>query len=108
MHVTRHPRKHLSAQFVKHISKKGRYCDGYGLYLLVKLNGTKFWIQRLTIQGKRREFGLGSVDFVSLAEARGKAIDNYKAARMGQCLPREKRHDCELIAKTNLDNPSYG
>jgi len=83
MHLKRHPRKHLSAQFVKHISKQGKYFDGYGLFLLVKPNGTKYWVQRITIQGKRRELGLGSVELVSLAEARGKAIDNYKMARAG-------------------------
>jgi len=101
MHVTRHPRKHLSAQFVKHISKHGRCCDGYGMYLLVKPNGTKFWIQRLTFQGKRKELGLGSTEFVSLAEARGKAIENYKAARTGE-KPPKKIEETESVAKKSF------
>jgi len=71
MHLKRHPRKHLSAQFVKHVATQGKYFDGYGLYLLVKPNGTKFWVQRITIQGKRREIGLGSAELVSLGKVRG-------------------------------------
>ena len=41
------------------------------------------WVQRLVIRGRRRDFGLGSVSLVSLAEAREKARENRKLAREG-------------------------
>ena len=46
-------------------------------------SGTRSWIQRLVIRGRRRELGLGSVALVSLAEAREKALANRKLAREG-------------------------
>ena len=65
----RHPDKALSAAFIRS-TPPGRHADGNGLFLYVKPEGTRSWIQRLVIRGRRREMGLGSVALVSLAEAR--------------------------------------
>ena len=54
-------------------------------------SGTRSWIQRLVIRGRRRELGLGSVALVSLAEAREKALANRKLAREGGDPLAEKR-----------------
>lgn len=51
----------------------GKYSDGDGLFLLVRGPRAASWIARLQTGGKRREFGLGSVDIVSLSQAREKA-----------------------------------
>lgn len=59
------------------------YGDGNGLYLKVDANGSKRWVQRLVIQGKRRDIGLGSASLVTLAEAREKALEGRKLARSG-------------------------
>lgn len=41
-------------------AKPGRYGDGDGLYLVVRDNGTRFWVFRYTPKGgKMREMGLG-------------------------------------------------
>ena len=69
----------------------GRHADGNGLYLFVQPSGTRSWIQRLVIRGRRRELGLGSVALVSLAEAREKALANRKLAREGSDPLAEKR-----------------
>ena len=37
----------------------GKYTDGHGLTLFVQPSGSRQWVQRLVIQGKRREMGLG-------------------------------------------------
>lgn len=66
----RRPEKALTAVSVRTASRPGKYFDGNGLYLRVEPNGTKFWVQRIVIQGKRRELGLGSAALVSLAETR--------------------------------------
>lgn len=61
----------------------GFYGDGNGLYLKVDPSGAKRWIQRIVIQGKRRDIGLGSTTLVSLAEAREAALEHRKSARSG-------------------------
>ena len=78
----RHPHKALSAAFVRS-APPGRHCDGNGLYLFVQPSGARSWVQRLVIRGRRRDFGLGSVALVPLAEAREKARSNRKLAREG-------------------------
>ena len=79
----RHPEHALSTAFVRNVSRAGRYCDGHGLYLEVKPSGTRSWVQRLVIRGRRRELGLGGFPLVSLKEARALAVANRKAARSG-------------------------
>ncbi len=79
----------LTAAFVRTVKPTGRlkrYGDGNGLYLLVKpgpRGGGKSWVQRLVIQGARRDLGLGGADLVTLAEARQAAWDNRRIARGG-------------------------
>ena len=61
------------------------------MYLFVQPSGTRSWIQRLLIRGRRRELGLGSVALVPLAEAREKALANRRLARQGGDPLAEKR-----------------
>ena len=61
------------------------------MYLFVQPSGTRSWIQRLLIRGRRRELGLGSVVLVPLSEAREKALANRKLAREGGDPLAEKR-----------------
>ena len=79
----RHPQNALSPAFVRNVSEAGRYCDGNGLYLDVRPTGSRGWIQRITIRGRRTELGLGGYPLVSLKEAREKAFENRKVAREG-------------------------
>ena len=78
----RHPHKALSAAIIR-TATPGRYADGNGLYLYVQPTGTRSWIQRLVIRGRRCELGLGAVALVSLAQAREQALANRKLARSG-------------------------
>ena len=79
----RHPDKALSTVFVRSVTRAGRYCDGHGLYLEVQPSGSRSWIQRIAIRGRRREIGLGGFPLVSLKEAREQAFANRKLARSG-------------------------
>jgi integrase len=58
-------------------AKPGMHCDGGGLYLQASLGADgeikKSWIFRFALHGRERQMGLGSLDTVSLAEAREKA-----------------------------------
>ena len=63
----------LSAAAVKALGssgKPGRHGDGDGLYLSVAPAGTKAWVQRIVVHGRRRDIGLGPYPTVSLARAR--------------------------------------
>ncbi|MDC3286723.1 Arm DNA-binding domain-containing protein [Alphaproteobacteria bacterium] len=73
----------LTAIFVKKAKEPGKYGDGNGLFLHVKLSGAKHWVQRLTVNGKRRDIGLGSASIFSLEDARTAARDNKRIARLG-------------------------
>jgi integrase len=64
----------LTAIEVKN-AKPGRHADGHGLYLLVRNSGSRSWVLRAQVDGKRRDFGLGSATIVSLAQARADAAD---------------------------------
>lgn len=79
----RHKEKSLTAATVRSLNGAGFYGDGNGLYLKVDPSGAKRWVQRLVIHGKRRDIGLGSASFVSLADAREAALANRKLARAG-------------------------
>lgn len=67
----------LSALAVKNAAA-GKYSDGGGLWLVKREDGGGQWVLRLTIHGRRREMGLGSVIDVSLKEARDEA-DRWRA-----------------------------
>ncbi len=54
-------------------ARPGKHEDGGGLRLVVSKSGGKKWVLRFTINGKRREMGLGSFPDVSLPTARSKA-----------------------------------
>ena len=53
--------------------------------------GAKSWVQRLTVFGRRRELGLGSFHYVTLAEAREAAFENLRVARRGRRSDRGAR-----------------
>lgn len=73
----------LTALAVKAATKAGRYGDGNGLFLFVKESGARSWVLRVQADGKRRDFGLGSLADVGLADARGKADEIRKQFRSG-------------------------
>jgi integrase len=57
--------------------------DGGGLYLRVSETGTKSWVFRFQLDGKRRDMGLGPFPEISLAEAREKALAHRKQRHDG-------------------------
>ena len=73
----------LTSLMVKQTSKPGRYADGNCLYLYIDPQGSKRWVLRIVVFGRRRDMGLGSVSCVGLEEAREKARSFRKMAREG-------------------------
>lgn len=90
----------LTALAVKAATAPGRYQDGKGLMLVVKPSGSRSWQVRLQVDGKRRDFGLGSAGDVSLAEARDKADEIRKLYRAGVDPVAKKR--AERMARNEI------
>lgn len=68
---------------VRALKEPGFYGDGNTLFLRVAPGGSKQWVQRLAVHGRRRSIGLGGVSWVTLAEAREAALENRRVARRG-------------------------
>ena len=81
----------LSATRVKALKEPGRHSDGGGLHLYISKAGRKSWVLRMTIDGRRRDMGLGGFPSVSLARAREKAADSRAAVAEGRDPLAEKR-----------------
>jgi integrase len=64
-------------------AKPGKYYDGDGLFLVVDQSGARRWVQRLYVNGKRRDLGIGGVRYTDLAAARVEAKENRAIARSG-------------------------
>ena len=74
----------LTTAKAKSLSKPGLHGDSGTLYLSVKPSGSKSWIQRIAIDGKRHDIGLGGFPVVSLAKARERAFANRVAIADGR------------------------
>jgi integrase len=69
----------------------GRHGDGSGLYLVVDPSGARRWIVRVVVKGQRNlrgaplrtDFGLGGADVVTLNQARDRALEYRRMAKVG-------------------------
>ena len=66
------------------INKAGKYYSKYGLFLRIEPTGTKRWAQRLTLQGKQIEIGLGPYDLFTHEETLEHAKENKRLAWSGE------------------------
>jgi integrase len=81
----------ITALFVRHIKRPGRYCDGGNLYLQVRRSNSKkspgslnkSWAYRYVRNDKQTWMGLGPYPDVSLAEARELATEARKQILKG-------------------------
>lgn len=80
-------------------AKAGRHADGQGLYLLVSGTGAKSWMIRVQVHGRRRDIGLGSLAELTLEEARDKARQIRKVAKLGGD-PIKERDKAKVIVPT--------
>ena len=95
----------LTAAFVRTVNRPGVYGDEHGLRLRVYESRTrksisKHWIWRGTVNGTRRDAGLGSFPYVTLTEARQAAFECRKIARAGgDPLALRRREDVPTFAE---------
>src|SRR6516165_3007282 len=98
--MNRHPHHALNARAAQAFIRSGgsrRVADGGGLYLVAASGGSRSWILRTVVNGKRCDIGLGSAALVSLAEAREEAYRLRKIARAGGNPLVERRQERRLV-----------
>ena len=81
----------LTVMQARALKNRGMYRADPTLYLNVAPGGSKSWIQRLSINGRRHDIGLGSFELVTMAEARDKAFQNRRLVQAGGNPLAEKR-----------------
>ena len=97
----------LTALSAKSLSRPGRHGDGDGLYLYISRSGAKSWVQRIVVDGRRRDIGLVAYPGVSLAHARSIAHDNRTAVAEGRDPVLEKRVAREATRKQTPSIPKF-
>lgn len=73
--------------------KPGTHADGGGLYLNVEKSGSRSWLLRVTVGGKRHWLGLGSLKLVSLEKARVEAVNMRARARNGEDVVKQRMNE---------------
>lgn len=76
--------RRLTAAMLKRKINPGRYRADPTLYLMVHPSGTRNWVQRIMINGRQVDRGLGGWPVVTLEEARLIALDNRRRVRRGE------------------------
>lgn len=105
--MARRPINRLSAREVVTIKKPGRHADGAGLYLHVDPPdeegnvGAKRWVFVFQWRRRRKEMGLGSVEFVDLKEARA---ERENARR----LVHEGINPIDARRRARTETPTFG
>lgn len=69
----------------------GKYADGQGLWLVKREQAHGKWVLRFVVYGNRREMGLGRWPDVGIAEARSRAEEARKLARVQKDPVHERR-----------------
>ena len=87
----------LTALKIRNLKEPGRYSDGDGLMLVLGAQGRGSWIVRVQSDGKRRDVGLGSMEHLSLAEAREAATTLRKQVRAGVDPVAERKRERLVI-----------
>jgi integrase len=87
----------LTAAQVRH-AKPGRHGDGRGLYLQV-IGGSRTWVLRYEHRKRERWMGLGSAEFVTLAQAREQAFELRRKLKHEKIDPLEQRKASAIGAR---------
>ena len=92
------PKRKLTDAFVRSVHQAGKYGDEHGLILRVRPTGSKYWIWRGTVGGRRVDLGLGGYPYTTLREARERAFECRKASKAG-LDPRVRNRRCPTFAE---------
>tara|TARA_R110001632_G_scaffold183673_4_gene303739 strand:+ start:989 stop:2239 length:1251 start_codon:yes stop_codon:yes gene_type:complete len=92
---------------VKSAIEVGLLSDGGGLYLQTSKAGTKSWVLRFNLHGKRREMGLGSYRDITLSEAREGAAEARKLVKQGADPIEQRKSSNKALIKLAQGKKSF-
>lgn len=81
----------LTKKKIEKLTEPGLYGDERTLYLKVAKGGSKSWVQRIVIEGVRRDIGLGGYPTIGLDDARTLAIENRRKVTLGENILKPKQ-----------------
>lgn len=81
--------------------------DGFGLYLLVHPNGSKYWQLGYRFEGKQKVFSIGVYPAVSLADARQRRGDAKKLLAAGIDPSAKKRADNKSVQEKRNNTRAF-
>jgi integrase len=88
----------LTATQIRNLKEPGRYNDGDGLFLELTGPNKGNWQLRATINGRRRDIGLGSLSLVSLKDAREAAFELRRDIQRGiDPVAERRRRKVEIL-----------
>ena len=82
--------RQVTAAEIRTLTRPGRFRVAPTLYALIDSAGRRRWVQRISINGRQADLGLGSIDLIPLRDARQRAADNRRIVYDGGD-PRRKR-----------------
>ncbi len=91
----------LSPAFIRK-APAGKWCDGAGLWLVVREDGGAQWVLRVTVHGRRREMGLGGYPSLGLAEARKLAERWRNVVAMGRDPVKERQAEARAARREDI------
>lgn len=100
----RHERNKLNVRQLPSLTVPGVYSDGGGLYVRVRPSGTRSWLYVYTLNGVRKEMGLGSLLDVTLARARDRAAAAREKLLDGED-PMAAKRVAKAISSTQSETP---
>lgn len=87
----------LTQAAVKQARQPGKFADGNGLWLIVEAANRRYWQYRYQQQGRTKSLSFGSVDRVSLAEARARHAEARLMVERGIDPQARRRAAIEML-----------
>lgn len=104
----------LTKKSIERANKRRKYSDGRGLFLSVSRTGSKTWAYCYRFPApdapkgyREREMGLGSIDWMTLEEAREKATDLRRMVRQGIDPMTERDRDTRAAVRQTRDGSTF-
>lgn len=104
----------LTKKDIEKASKRRKYADGRGLFLSVSASGRKSWAFCYRFPDpngrngyREREMGLGSIEDVSLDEARDRAVELRRIVRDGLDPLEDRQRTKRAVIRKNRDGSTF-
>ena len=93
----------LTEYVLKNLKEVGRHTDDQtkGLHLWIKVNQSKYWIFRFTLDGKRHNMSLGGFPEIGLRLARERAVEARNLLNKGRNPIKDKNASKAQNLKAN-------